>query len=1120
MQKPKAADFDNEQDYLNNWAGWQVNTGSWFEPVPTDWKAPVVTPPTPVAQTSPQPNGMLTNTTTPQMAVEGGPQPEPVAQTSSQPDGMITNTATPQMAVEGGPQPVEPSMESFSTARDYSNAYNRWWRKTSGGADIATAPVPKPWRAWTDANKPAPVTPTPVAQTSPQPDGMLTNTLTPQTAVEDDPRPEVVASVPRPADYTSETDFLNAAAGYRISTGEFNLTPDDYSAWGNYQDSLSTSTEDTYEAPPADYVPEYVKPETTQIEDLFSNELGGSTEEDDPFAIDVESEDKYVSPPDDYVPEYTAPVETATGYREDNDVSSSPEVSVETATGYREDNDVSSSPEVSQDTATGYREDGDVTSSPEVSVDTNTDLNLADGDYTDFEVDYGDIDLSSLNNTFNQDAVLPEGYTEYTEGALGENFVPEWWPTYEEGVYAGQPVHYANLNDSQKELAKEYYTWADGFIEEGGSFGTSATVGDPANPLYFREQASTELYNSMTKQLEDLGLTPDDIDGDLLEMARMSSGSDTADQTERDTGYELFIRQVNPYITEKNQVERQALYDSLSSGDMESFNSLFSGSDINAQTNLLYRLYSEGGLSKEDYSKSMAGIHQEANPDYSYFFDDDELFRVATKTVEEDPQFAMSRGAIEYIRLFPDSGAYNYTDSEDVRGMDWEERFARNLGIPANNYHFSDDDSSWVNARDKVLIPLGRAALALYTAGATEKLYTAYKVATGETLNASDYVNIVVGGLEATGVIAPPAAVDGDMVNPIGGGTVGGQMGGELLTGGPITDGVGLFGLDYVPTVGVINAAINQDPIGVIAAGTGWMQQGFESLGVPPSVANDVDFLKAARETMDMLANGESVQDSMEAGFERYIKEGGGFGIELDNGDFFDFDFGVVGDAFDYVSDAVGTVSSTLGDYVDPVLQQVGNTGQDFIDAASDTIGDASSALGDYVDPVIEAVADAQEATAEVIGDVSSAVGDVTDPITSAIGDTADDIIDATGDVIDDTVDVIADTFEPLVDAADDIIDATGDVIGDLGDALPDLNLSLPDLNLGLPDFNLGYNTGMMSGTRTTDSLFGKDLFKFKTEIGVSPQEQLIQATSRRQQKQEYADLFEDPFSSTFNFKV
>ena len=356
--------------------------------------------------------------------------------------------------------------------------------------------------------------------------------------------------------------------------------------------------------------------------------------------------------------------------------------------------------------------------------------------------------------------------------------------------------------------------------------------------------------------------------------------------------------------------------------------------------------------------------------------------------------------------------------------------------------------------------PIFRTGLALATWGLTEKLYTTYKVATGQTLNASDYVNIVIGGLEASKVIAPPVDISGDMVNPIAGGTVGGQIGSELLLGGPLTDGVGLWGLDYASTVGVINAAINQDPLGVLAAGTGWMQQGFEALGVPPSVANDVDFLKAARETMDMLANGESVQDSMEAGFVRYVKEGGGFGVDLDDGGFFDFDFGVIGDAFNYVSDAVGTVSSTLGDYIDPVLQGTVNIGQDLVAEASDMVGDASSALGDYIDPVLGAVGDAQEAAAEVIGDVSSAIGDVTDPITSAIGDTGSAIDDAVSDAIGDVSSAVGDVTDPITgaigdagSALDDVVsDAIGDASSAIGDVTDPITSAIGDAGSALDD--------------------------------------------------------------------
>jgi hypothetical protein len=57
------------------------------------------------------------------------------------------------------------------------------------------------------------------------------------------------------------------------------------------------------------------------------------------------------------------------------------------------------------------------------------------------------------------------------------------------------------------------------------------------------------------------------------------------------------------------------------------------------------------------------------------------------------------------------------------------------------------------------------------------------------------------------------------------------------------------------------------------------------------------------------------------------------------------------------------------------------------------------------------------------------------------------------------------------------------------------------------------------SATRTTDGLFSNELFKFKTKIGVSPQQALIEAPRRRQQQQ-MVDLLEDPFASPFDRNV
>lgn len=675
-------------------------------------------------------------------------------------------------------------------------------------------------------------------------------------------------------------------------------------------------------------------------------------------------------------------------------------------------------------------------------TNTTTDFDVADGDYGDFTFDFGNMDLSGLDDMFNQDASIPDGAPQYTGGTLGDDFTPDWWPKYDSGVYQGQHVHYADLSDDQKELARDYFDWVSDFTEAGGSFGSGDTLGQPTNPLFFREQVAQSQYDNFIKTLDDLGLTPDDIEGDLYEMARMSTGIDTEEQTDRDTGFELFIRQVNPYVTERNEQERQALYDALRGGDLEAFNSMFADADINLQTNLMYRLYTEGSLSDEDYRKTVAGLHQQENPDYIYFFDDEELFRVDRAKYEEDPAWAYNQ--TEYIRLFPDSGRYNYEDKADFRGMDWEEQFARNLGVPSTpgSYGPDDDDSGWVRARDNFIIPFGRMALALVTQGASEKLYTAYKIAAGETLKTEDYVNIAGFGLEQLGYISPPT----DIIDPTTG----------LVTGQ--TAGTGLFGLNYNQTLGAIDALAHESVSGLFTAVVpDTMISGvLQDLGIPTSLATDSDFLQAVRKFNTKLLDGESLEEAGKSAFVKYIKEGGSFGDGIDiNGTIFDW--------------------SALADLADPLL---------------DTLKEGVTVISDALEPVVDAADDAIDWVGDKIDPALQTVGDwVEDNVTEPV----DDVLDATGDVIDDVVDTIADTAEPVVDAVDDVVDYVGDKLEDAKDALP--HGETPEVPDGpdLPDvdIDLKYTEGTPAEFNLDPYEFS-ELFKFRTKPTVTYDEELI----------------------------
>ena len=808
MQKPKPTDFDNEQDYLNNWAGWQVQSGSWSEPVPTDWKAPVVTP---------------------------------------QPDGMLTNTTTP--------------------------------------------------------------------------------------------------------------------------------------------------TEDTYTAPPTDYVPEYVQPKTTQVEDLFLNELGSSTEADDPFAIDVESEDTYTAPPADYVPEYTAPVNAATGYREDDDVSSSPEVLVNAATGYREDDDVSSSPDVSQDTdpfgdynrvlITGQDINVDYSSDPSLSQDQRDASGLAYRDYTDdalsnvtFDTvearggDYTNFGSRLISgDTEEYDAIY--SYNNMLNRGIDEATAQEWWDSG------------GSANDANEIIAKNFVGKQDNFlssIDDILETGTSSEFSQQYNDSNLRGKIA--IADSLRQQ----GTLTDE------QFSQLYIDEWNADQRGKPS----------PRFIVKTKAPKS------SSG----IDTIYRGEDA---------------------------FNYEAGDDIYVLYDPTTPEWQQDETVD----------VIDPRSFFP-------PDKDHPRGE------TATLSYYDNFYPKTEQsayNSEWVNFRDEFLIPSARLVLAVSTGGTSEKLYSAVKLATGETLHGSDYANLVVGGLEMAEVITAPTEV----VDPNTGEIV--KTAGQGLS-------IGGLNLSYEATTSLINGLGEKNPVAVVTSlmGDKWPDT-LKGFGVPATLVDDPDFMKAFNKGLNVALDGGNLEDVLTESVEKYIKEGGSFGV-LPEGD---YDFSM----FD-----------GLGDVLEPFM---------------DVLKEVAGATEDLLKPVVDVIADAAE------------------PIIN----TADDIIDATGDVIGDTVDVVADTFEPVVDAADDVLDAVGDTLEDLADALPDVpdvpdlpdlpdlpDVPLPDLNLNLPSM------GMLSGTRTTDSLFGKDLFKFKTKIGVSPQEQLMQAPQRKQQKQEYDNLFEDPFASTFNFKV
>jgi hypothetical protein len=153
-------------------------------------------------------------------------------------------------------------------------------------------------------------------------------------------------------------------------------------------------------------------------------------------------------------------------------------------------------------------------------------------------------------------------------------------------------------------------------------------------------------------------------------------------------------------------------------------------------------------------------------------------------------------------------------------------------------------------------------------------------------------------------------------------------------------------------------------------------------------------------------------------------------------------------------------------------------------------IKEAVKPLGAIVDPVKETFAALDK---NVLQPITKPVGDVLSKADTAVR-------------------------EKLSEIDDSYLQPVGDALSAADTAVRQALPSFGSLGIDLPNISLGMLTGgsTLSPTRTTDNLFKEDLFKLKTEIGISPVEQLLRSP-QQQRQQEVAGLYEDPFASSFD---
>tara|TARA_R110001606_G_scaffold165095_1_gene309461 strand:- start:1970 stop:4954 length:2985 start_codon:yes stop_codon:yes gene_type:complete len=311
-----------------------------------------------------------------------------------------------------------------------------------------------------------------------------------------------------------------------------------------------------------------------------------------------------------------------------------------------------------------------------------------------------------------------------------------------------------------------------------------------------------------------------------------------------------------------------------------------------------------------------------------------------------------------------------------------------------------------------------------------------------------------------------------------------------LKSTGAITEDTGIGGLTPKDTMIVVDAIIDQDlPTVVLTVVTPTiLNTALKDVGVPDVLVDDPDFIEGFKKTVIEYYGGDDLQQALEDGFVRYIREGGSLGdfpnLDLEG---IDYTFGL---DFDYD----GNIDTYLG-----------------------WIEDGFRAVGKVIDDAVHDVADAAE------------------PIINA----ADDAIDAVGDVIDDVIDAVPTGTTPEIDIdlpEIDIdlpeidlpeIDLPEIILPEVDIDLPSIDIDLPEVDIDLPEVDIESTevdidlpevdidlaemdlvsvdlpsvdvpsvdidlpSGESSPTKTTDYAFS-DLFRFDTQIGISPYEELL----------------------------
>ena len=317
-----------------------------------------------------------------------------------------------------------------------------------------------------------------------------------------------------------------------------------------------------------------------------------------------------------------------------------------------------------------------------------------------------------------------------------------------------------------------------------------------------------------------------------------------------------------------------------------------------------------------------------------------------------------------------------------------------------------------------------RLAAGVMTGGLSEGAIAAGRGLTGDTLKTEDYLSIAVPALEMAGMMQAPTATTA----------------GKGLT-------IGNKVLTYDQSVGLLNVAAG-DPVGAALQlyGGDLINEGLDKVGLDRAAIENAgiqydDFQAGIGKVVSEVAGGADLDNALASGLGTYIKEGGTLGI----------DSGVIEDVVRDVVRPIGKIGTELAKFVEEAIPDI------------DT-----SAL----DPIEDAIRQAGRTTEDVVRAGGRAVDQAVIQPTREVAKAFDDAV-----------------IQPVGDAASALDTAVRQALPST--SLDSPNLNIPNFNPNLGQFGLQFtqvsDTGepatQPSSTRTTDALFGDELFKFKTPL-------------------------------------